>query len=256
MRTPRLSAPFMLLMCLLCSPSTHAQTIRGVVVTGDGERIPQALVRLHASSEREPIEVLTDSAGRFGLQLRGPGTVLLSAEALGYAATKTDTLVVDRGEVVQVRLTLRVAPVEMSPLEVVARSRADFRLDPLRGFYERMDWGERIGAGHFITHEDGRLKGAARLSHVLGSAPGVRTYAHPAIPGALLVEVRTTATGACPVVIYLDGVEIRDAPIDDLVLPPDVHGIEIYRRPSELPAEFSGSNARCGVIAIWTRRSD
>jgi outer membrane cobalamin receptor len=114
--------------------------------------------------------------------------------------------------------------------------------------------GQRIGAGYFITRENAHLKGAARVTHVLGSAPGVSTRAHPGIPGALIVEVRTAATGACPVLVYVDGVEISNAEIDDLVLPSEIHGIEVYRRPSELPAEFSGSNARCGVIAIWTKR--
>jgi hypothetical protein len=33
----------------------------------------------------------------------------------------------------------------------------------------------------------------------------------------------------------------------------DVYGIEIYRGPSEVPGEFSGSNAMCGVIVMWTK---
>jgi hypothetical protein len=33
----------------------------------------------------------------------------------------------------------------------------------------------------------------------------------------------------------------------------DVYGIEIYRGPGEVPGEFSGSNAMCGVIVIWTK---
>lgn len=31
-----------------------------------------------------------------------------------------------------------------------------------------------------------------------------------------------------------------------------VAGIEVYRGPSELPAEFGGSVGRCGAIVIWT----
>ena len=33
----------------------------------------------------------------------------------------------------------------------------------------------------------------------------------------------------------------------------DVYGIEVYRGASDAPAEFAGSNAGCGVVAIWTR---
>jgi len=33
----------------------------------------------------------------------------------------------------------------------------------------------------------------------------------------------------------------------------DVYGIEVYRGAGEIPAEFAGSNAACGVIAVWTK---
>jgi outer membrane cobalamin receptor len=33
----------------------------------------------------------------------------------------------------------------------------------------------------------------------------------------------------------------------------DVYGIEIYRGPGEVPGEFAGSDAACGVIVIWTK---
>ena len=33
----------------------------------------------------------------------------------------------------------------------------------------------------------------------------------------------------------------------------DVQGIEVYRGAAEMPAEFTGDKAMCGVIAIWTR---
>jgi hypothetical protein len=37
-----------------------------------------------------------------------------------------------------------------------------------------------------------------------------------------------------------------------LVLPHEVAGIEVYRGPSEIPAEYQGADARCGAIVIWT----
>jgi hypothetical protein len=34
----------------------------------------------------------------------------------------------------------------------------------------------------------------------------------------------------------------------------EVEAIEVYRNMTEVPSEFSGSHARCGVIAIWSAR--
>jgi hypothetical protein len=55
----------------------------------------------------------------------------------------------------------------------------------------------------------------------------------------------------CKPTWWIDGVEVRsfheNTPIRD------IYGIEIYRGPGEVPGEFSGSNAACGVIVMWTK---
>ena len=33
----------------------------------------------------------------------------------------------------------------------------------------------------------------------------------------------------------------------------DIEGIEVYTGPSEVPGEFAGRNAGCGVVVIWTK---
>jgi hypothetical protein len=32
-----------------------------------------------------------------------------------------------------------------------------------------------------------------------------------------------------------------------------IGGIEVYRSAAEIPPQFNGSGAACGVIVIWTR---
>lgn len=34
-----------------------------------------------------------------------------------------------------------------------------------------------------------------------------------------------------------------------------LEAIEVYRSASEIPIEFSGPTAACGVIVLWTRRA-
>ena len=33
----------------------------------------------------------------------------------------------------------------------------------------------------------------------------------------------------------------------------DIVALEIYTGPSDVPGEFAGTNAGCGVVVIWTR---
>ena len=42
----------------------------------------------------------------------------------------------------------------------------------------------------------------------------------------------------------------------NLVHPMSVLAVEVYRGPGEIPGEYLGFGARCGVILIWTRRGD
>ncbi|MBL8987755.1 MAG: hypothetical protein JNJ80_15900, partial [Gemmatimonadetes bacterium] len=61
----------------------------------------------------------------------------------------------------------------------------------------------------------------------------------------------TRAAPGCGPTYFVDGQVARSfaesTPISD------VQGIEVYRGSAEVPAEFTGSDAMCGVIAIWTR---
>jgi len=71
----------------------------------------------------------------------------------------------------------------------------------------------------------------------------------------------------CPVVFYLDGIklnataglgtELMGREKLEAVLrlsPSQIEGVEVYKGAAQLPAEFGGSDAECGVIAVWTRR--
>ena len=41
--------------------------------------------------------------------------------------------------------------------------------------------------------------------------------------------------------------------VDEFVLPVEVAGVEVYQGPAQLPAEFAGSDARCGAVVVWTK---
>ena len=61
--------------------------------------------------------------------------------------------------------------------------------------------------------------------------------------------VRSTA--GCFPTFYVDGRLARSFAESTPIT--DVQGIEVYRGAAEMPGEFSGAGAMCGVIVIWTR---
>jgi hypothetical protein len=61
--------------------------------------------------------------------------------------------------------------------------------------------------------------------------------------------------GPCPMQLFIDGKHFRtdDGGVD--VIPThELIAVEVFRGLAEVPAEFGGLHARCGVISVWTRR--
>jgi hypothetical protein len=103
------------------------------------------------------------------------------------------------------------------------------------------------------------------LTDILQETPGVRVdrqgsgttrrviHLGPPLPGP--------GGGDCPVQIFVDGMLATrstgggDVTVDDLAQPQDVEAIEIFKGLASVPAEFLNRQSRCGVIAIWTKRS-
>ncbi len=154
-----------------------------------------------------------------------------------------------------VELTLRVSrrAVELDPVTVEGEAER-FRPALLRGFYERKE----RGWGQFITREDIEQRNPDTFTTMLRMVPGWRVVPHER--GGRYYTVRGVGYKGCPPTFYLDGIKlgpidsVTSLGVDIFVFPSELEAVELYR-VSELPAEFGGSDAGCGVIAAWTRRS-
>ena len=118
----------------------------------------------------------------------------------------------------------------------------------IKGFYERRHWRELLGLGYFFTAEDiDRWRPSSVASFVSTMVPGI----------AQGVGNRRLSAGfsslSCPMTVYLDGISIPPAELEEFVKPFEVGGIEVYKGAASLPAEFGGSDARCGVVVVWIK---
>lgn len=201
--------------------------------------ITAALVRLESIDR----STSTDNAGFFTFDDVPAGLRLVVAEHLGHARVE-ELVRVPPGETVDVQIQMSANPVEMEP--IVVTTVRDRRLE-IKGFYERRRWGEAVGNGIFIDREELRRRMPARLSSLIEALPGTDVRCRS---GYCRVRFRRAPAYCESAEILLDGMTFRNI---DQILIDEIGAIEVYRSVSELPADFGGSNAQCGVIAVWTR---
>ncbi len=226
-----------------------------------GRPVEAANVILSDTLLAEDRQRMTDGNGRFTFTDLEPGMYRVTVDHLTF--DPLDQLVhLPSDRTVQVDFELSVDPIQLAPIVVTALR--EKRLE-LQGFYDRRELGEAIGAGIFFTRDDIEDAGAIRVTHYLGRIPGIRTECTGGANNNCVIRMTRGAPslssraehGCRNANVYLDGVRvIRDGgggeSIDNFVSPSDIAGIEVYRGPSELPAEFGGSVGRCGAIVIWT----
>jgi hypothetical protein len=214
--------------------------------------------------EETEIRRETDNSGFFMFPRVPRGGYELVVQHLAYGA-RSETIDVVGSERVDLQLRLTMEPIELEPLVVGIRRRY---LSPrMQEFYERADQ----GLGHYITREDIERRKPGRITHMIADSPGVRL-----VQGSesslsrrphFRRHVRWEAGRRIPCwpTVYVDGERMQDGgpeiggrplmemDIDDLVLPADVEGVELYDGAGGIPPRFGGSFGGCGVIAIWTR---
>jgi len=238
-------------------------TIRGQVVDARSEvGVPGALVQVLDSSDRIRRQATADEEGRFVLVRLDPGSFRLRVSHSSFIQTETPRWWVEAGEVLTVSIRVDTEVIPLAPLEVTARARTHSPV--LSGFYDRLDRGV---TGTFITRDEIVERNPTRVTELLEFLPGV-TLDHARGGNARTVVMARSLPGfgtppgargdhSCPVQIYVDGVLATRggaASPDELATPLELEGVEVYRGLGGVPAEFLTPEARCGVIALWTRR--
>jgi CarboxypepD_reg-like domain/TonB-dependent Receptor Plug Domain len=218
---------------------THTGVINGQVVD-QLSRVPLggAIVNLIGTHLR----TATDSAGRFSHPSLGAGTYILEVRAIGYGVTSW-MLRLSEGEAVDYVFELAPMDVELEP--VVVEGQPAYFQRRMQEFEER----RRSGRGIFITHDDMEASHAATMADVLRGVPGVRLNCRSGVCNA---QMTRTAHGVCNADWVVDGVPASMSSTPHLPVV-GIVAVEIYRSPSEAPAEFLKADSQCGVIAIWTK---
>jgi hypothetical protein len=265
-----------LLVVALCAlPSTvGAQTVlTGQVLEDRSEEvIPGAEIRLIDGVGRIRARTVSGEDGSFQVRinLQRVDRFRFEAQRMGYEAVTTPRFVVHPYEAVHTEIRLLVDAVLLTPLTVVTRR--SLTAPGIESFRFRA---ERGMGGHFITRADIEEQRAFHLSDLLAAAPGVRLGPSMGAGGRMVYINRAAPReGGCPPQLFIDGRHVNARTlqptqgrgqgvtgyrtdlglrIDEYVTLQSVEGIEVYRGLATIPPEFYTPDARCGVIAIWTR---
>lgn len=219
---------------------TEAQrvgSIEGIVVdqsTGD----PLANATLTIADRYGVITV--DGEGRFTIPRLTRGGYVLIARALGYDSTITQVSLA-AGE--SKRLLIGLYPLRQVLPDITVEEAAPRPVGRLAAVEQRM----RQRRGQFVTQAEIQQRRAPHLGTVLGGLPGVNAICN----GMECIVRMSRSPRDCPPAYYIDGIPNNGAVLDTPLH--DIYVVEVYRGPGETPPEYSGSQAGCGVVAIWTK---
>lgn len=248
-RPPRAAVPIFL-ATLSAARALPGQVIQGRIVDdATGAGVAAVTVVLVGGADDAVASAVSDSAGAFRLAAPQPGEYALRAERIGYATASTAAFAIGPQELLDVEIRIGAAPILLAPLAITGRRR--YGVASLEAFHRRAELYGRPGFGHFITRAEIEATRYSRVSDYLRRVPGVAIRQDRRSDSRVLFR---RGGRDCPPRIYLDGLELSGGvvPLDQVVRPADLEGIEVYRGPAT-PAEFHDPN-NCGVLLAWTRQ--
>jgi hypothetical protein len=198
--------------------------------------------------------VLSDSLGAFEVQQLPSGVHRFFFQAEGFPRTSVmlafapGELMVQRFEMDSSAATIAAdtlgprRDIQMLPTEEV---KADAPRGPRFADFDRR---LKTGRGQYRTREQIEESGARTLTDAVRGMRGVSVDC-PGIQGCFVRMAR--APNRCMPKYVVDG---RVDPFFGPFVPVgDIEGLEVYTGASDVPGEFAGSDAMCGVVVIWTK---
>jgi hypothetical protein len=253
---------------LYTSGGTAAQTASTITFTVFAAETQAALPGAQVSVDGRPRGV-ADARGELRVAGLAPGRHGVGVSLVGRIP-RGMRLELAAGEEREVMVLMQPLSVGLAPLTASARPRTrDIRIEE---FYRRA---QNHITGRFVTRAQIEEKNATELTDIFRGLPGVRV--DPGPNGYVIRSARAVSMsgghassggaagsrssdgmgslitgGDCPPSYFVDGFPFRiDGPLNQAMSPAEIEGVEIYF--GNVPPQWGGGRAMCGVILIWTR---
>ena len=213
-------------------------TIRGRVVDSEtGIGVPEATVNIRNGAAK----LTTDSAGRFEARNLPGGDARVLIQKIGFAPGDYKIRVPDTGEAEKV-FSLDFTGQKMAPIAVQARA------ELVMARYSDFEARRKRGMGAFLRWDELTSEKFGSVGDALRTVRGVRIQC---VQDTFECHAVMSRSQNCRPVWVIDGTEASS--FNESTPIRDVYGIEVYRGAGEVPGEYAGSNAACGVIVVWTK---
>ena len=190
--------------------------------------------------------VVTDSVGDYAFPGLPAGIVRFLVRARGFPTTRVAVALV-RGERLSRIIELDSATVRGDPAQALPRVSVAAPAAPAPRYadFER----RRLnGRGQYLVKEDLEKAGYASLQDAMRGLRGVNVDCGA---GNFCAIRMARAPMRCSPEYIID--ERTDNTFGPSTPIRDIEGIEVYTGPSDVPGEFAGRHAGCGVVVVWTR---
>ena len=207
----------------------------------------------------------TTEGGAFRLTNISPGTHLVMVRRVGYAPISA-AITFAAGQEVETEFLLIPRVVELDTVSVAAKT----PVAKMRGFEER----RAMGFGHFLDRIALEKHDNWRMSELIAQIPGTQIMRGRG-GGGFVTNGRGVATitnsragdrrigipPACYANVYLDGVQVyagrpgqQHFDVNQFG-PNQLEAVEYYAGGAQMPTQYGGPEAACGVLLLWTRVS-
>jgi hypothetical protein len=223
----------------LCPVPCAAQaTLRGRVIDSE---IGQPITGASVTIGRGSTPLSTDTLGQFEAKGLAAGDAQIQIHVIGYSRGDFRIRIPASGEIERV-FALDFNGVRLPAVVVSARA------EKLERRYAEFEQRRHRQMGTYLRWDELEKRGYASIGDALRTVGGVRMQCNQQTFECFAFMARTPQ---CQPTWWVDGVEVHSFHESTSIR--DVYGIEVYRGAGEIPGEFAGSDAGCGVIVVWTK---
>lgn len=220
--------------------SARLYTLNGTVADVEGHAVDDAEVQL-LDGAAVTRRVRSDTLGKFIIADIPSARPTIRVRRVGYQPRTLDVHINEADGHSSVVITLEDMVAELQVVRIT-----DYIEDPDARLRDYMQRKLTNNFGHYIDGETIEDRRPTYLSEMLRSIPGVTL--RPSRRYGNLVKVR-----GCSPLVWIDGVRMPGAELDEVANPGDIAAMEIYNSFAGIPSQFFDRTATCGTIVLWTR---